>query len=715
MASISYFKSKNYNIISILFAFSILVLGFSSCKNGGNKANDGNAGGNHLKNEISPYLLQHAHNPVDWYPWKDEALELALKTRKLMIISIGYSSCHWCHVMERESFSDTAVSRIMNKDFVSIKVDREERPDIDQIYMNACQIINSGACGWPLNAIALPDGRPVWVGTYLTKDEWIKLLSSIQEIYAEDPNELEKMAMGIQNHLSVDYSRFIGGSGQSVSAEKLNEIMSATMKSLDFKTGGKQSSQKFPLPSLQRSMLEYAQFSGNRKADQYVKLTLDKMMQGGIYDHLGGGFYRYTVDSAWKIPHFEKMLYDNAQLISLYSQAYQQYKNPEYREVVSRTMKFIASQMTHPEGMFYSSLNAESEGEEGKFYVWNQDEISTVLQDPTEISIVKMIFDISQGGNWEKGKNVLYQARNLSSVAKELKIDIQKATAAYHSALNKLELARSKKTSPDRDEKVLTSWNAMMIRACLDASAALSEPVYLEAGKKAMKHIQTSMYEAGTGLKRNFMKGNKSINGFLEDYAYTIDALLRLYELTFDESYLYFAKDLAEIAIRDFSDEKSVYFYFTSKNDRKLISRKVDFEDQVTPSANSVMADVLHRLGLYFYHQPYLDRARSMITGVVEQFGTQQTEFYSNWNRNCIAQVRPLFEVAIVGEKSEEMRNTLAQNYIPFAILLGGKTEGTLELLKEKLQEGETYIYVCRNKVCKLPVQDVGKALELMK
>jgi uncharacterized protein YyaL (SSP411 family) len=706
-------KFNSTGITICLMIFSLFFI--TSCKNAESNSQHAIAAGNHLKDEISPYLLQHAHNPVDWYPWKDEALELALKTRKLLIISIGYSSCHWCHVMERESFSDTAVSRIMNKDFVSIKVDREERPDIDQIYMNACQIVNSGACGWPLNAIALPDGRPVWVGTYLTKDEWMKLLVSIQEVYSEDPNELEKMAMGIQNHLSVDYSNFIGSSNQSVSSAQLNEFMSGTMKNLDMKFGGKRSSQKFPLPSLQRSMMEYAQFSGNKKAEDYVKLTLDKMMQGGIYDHLTGGFYRYTVDSIWKVPHFEKMLYDNAQLISLYAQAYQYFKKPEYRDVVAQSMNFVLENLTHPDGMFFSSLNAESEGEEGKYYVWTMNEISTILQDPTELSIVKFVFDIKADGNWENGKNILFQSRDLKSAAKELKIDLSKAQTVYLSALAKLEENRGKRVSPTRDEKALTSWNSLMIRACLEAYAALSDPIYLEAGKKAMAHIQNSMYDPGSGLKRNFMKGNKSINGFLEDYAFTIDALLRLYELTFDESYLTFARELAEIAIRDFSDDKSVYFYFTSKNDRKLISRKVDFEDQVTPSANSVMADVLHRLGLYYYHQPYMDRAKAMTNGVLEQFGSQQTEYYSNWSRISMAQIRPLYEVAIVGEKAEELRNSMIKNYLPNAILLGGKTEGSLELLKEKLQEGNTYIYVCRNKVCKLPVQEVAQALELMK
>ncbi|MBK7812198.1 MAG: thioredoxin domain-containing protein [Saprospiraceae bacterium] len=710
---LSNYKLFSDHIFSLRFFSIILLLLWFSCNNV-KKDSGQSSQSNHLINEISPYLLQHAHNPVNWYPWKDEALELALKSRKLMVVSIGYSSCHWCHVMERESFSDTAVSRIMNQDFISIKVDREERPDVDQIYMNACQIVNSGACGWPLNAITLPDGRPIWIGTYLTKDEWIKLLISMQAVYQEDPNEFEKMALRIQNHLSVDYSQYMQSSLSPVTKEKIDLVYQKIGSGMDKKHGGKESAQKFPLPSLHRSLLDYSQYSSKKVFDQYLNLSLTRILNGGIYDQLDGGFFRYTVDSEWKIPHFEKMLYDNAQLISLYSLAYQKSNNENYKTVAQNSMDFVLGKMRHPDGMFYSSFDAETEGEEGKYYVWTVNEIDQLLTDPIENKIFKSTYNISSSGNWEKGKNVLFIANELQAVASEMKIDKNKTMTYLVAANNKVLEVRNKRSAPLRDEKILTSWNALMIKACADASVAFSRKDYLDAAIKAAAHLQNNMFVSERGLSRNFMNGKSSISGFLEDYSYSVEAFIRLYELTFDEKYLNFAKELVEVVIRDFSDEAGIYFYFTSKSDRKLITRKVEFEDQVTPSANSVMAESLHKLGLYFYDSKYLDRAAKMVQGVLEQFGDQQPEFYANWMRLAIFQVRPLYEIAIVGPEAAKIRDELAKNYLPNAILLGGETEGQLELLKEKLQEGQTYIYVCRNKVCKLPVTKVLEAIPLI-
>ncbi|MBK9272456.1 MAG: thioredoxin domain-containing protein [Saprospiraceae bacterium] len=704
------------NFTRLYFLGSLFIGAFllqAGCKS--KQHENGSTGiSNHLKDEISPYLLQHVHNPVDWYPWKDEALELGLKSRKLMIVSIGYSSCHWCHVMERESFSDTAVSRIMNQNFISIKVDREERPDVDQVYMNACQIVNSGACGWPLNSITLPDGRPVWVGTYLTKEEWIKLLISIQNLYEEDPNELEKMAMRIQSHLSVDYSQFVSSNPNQVTKGKLEDIFKGISKEMDLKHGGKISSQKFPLPALHKSLMEYSYHAKNAEINRLCVLSLNKMAQGGIYDHLAGGFFRYTVDSEWKVPHFEKMLYDNAQLISLYSLAFQRYKEESFREVVKNSMNFVLNSMRHKEGLFYSSFDAESDGEEGKFYVWTENEIDQILSDTIQKMLFKSAFNITSAGNWEKGRNILFQTNDIKSVIKKNKLEESAALKALSTSKQKMLSARNQRTMPFRDEKMLCSWNGLMIKACADASAALQNREYLDAAIKAAEQLKINMYDPGKGLYRNFMNNTKSISAFLEDYAFSMDAFLRLYELTFDESYLDFSKELAEIVIKDFSDNQNVYFYFTSHSDRRLIARKIDFEDQVIPSANSVLAECFYKLGLYYYDSKYSDRAEKMILGAIQQFGEQQAEFYANWMRLGIFMLKPAYEIAIVGPKATDLRDQLASHYLPNAILLGGVTEGSLELLKEKLQEGKTYIYVCRNKVCKLPVTEVPLAIELL-
>ncbi len=702
-----------YKMKLLLIFTAVLLINFTSCKNT-KEGTSHKTSGNHLSGEISPYLLQHAHNPVDWYPWKDEALKIAADTRKLMIISIGYSSCHWCHVMERESFSDTAVSNVMNAHFISIKVDREERPDVDQIYMNACQIINSGACGWPLNAITLPDGRPVWVGTYLTKDEWLRLLKNMQDVYAEDPNELEKMAMQIQSHLSVDYSRF-GTTNQTVGSEKnLKNLYDKTIQSLDFVHGGKKSSQKFPLPPLMRSLLEYQLYSNNVTLDKFNTTTLNKIADGGIYDHLEGGFSRYTVDPEWKVPHFEKMLYDNAQLISLYAMAYQKTGNEKYKNVIDKSLDFIKKNLTHPDGSFYSSLDAETEGEEGKYYVWTEKEINEGLGAGPDLEIFKYTYGIREGGNWEKGKNVLFTIEDVKSTAKKFKKPESEITQSLNNSRNKLLQLKSNRKKPKLDDKILTAWNALMIRAYTDASAALGNEEYLNSAIKAADLIRNRMWDPQKGLFRNYKDGQKSINGFLEDYSFTIDAFIRLYELSFDESYLLFAKQLTDITIQNFSDPNNLFFYFNSKEDKQLISRKMDFEDQVTPSANSVMADNLYRLGLYFYNNEYLQRSKKMILSACENFGEGQTEFYSNWTRLYITLLKPYYEVAVVGTNSKQLRNDLAKSYLPYIILLGGTTEGTLELLKDKLQEGNTFIYVCRNKVCKIPVQDAKEALKLI-
>lgn len=690
---------------SCLYIIGIVFLLLSQCTN---TTGVNSRKGNHLAQESSPYLLQHAHNPVDWYPWKDEALEEAIKSRKLLIISIGYSSCHWCHVMERETFSDTSASRIMNQNFISIKVDREERPDVDQIYMNACQVVNGGACGWPLNIIAMPDGRPVWIGTYLTREEWIKVLNNFQEVYNEDPNELEKMALRIQSNLSVDYSGLLGASDSNFNVSDLKGLYVNISNNLDYLNGGKSSNQKFPLPVLQRSILEYGYVTSDKKLSDYVRNSLNKMAFGGINDHIEGGFFRYTVDSSWRIPHFEKMLYDNAQLISLYSEAYQNFKDSLYRKVVELTIDFCIRNMRDESGGFYSSFDAESEGEEGKYYYITLSELEKSINDVRKLELIKGYYSISAEGNWEKGKNVLIvNEKKLVHLKPEDRVVIQD----FHKTLREF---RSKRTKPNRDGKILTSWNALMLKGLLDAYAALGNESYKDEAIKLANHLKTNVFNPQYGLFRNYMGGKASIPAFLEDYAITINSMIRFYELSFDESYLHFAKQLTDIVINQFSDDSGVFFFYNSNQDRKLINRKIDLEDQVIPSSNSFMAENLSKLGSLFYNQEYLSRSNRMISSVIKGSAVTQMAYYSNWARLGISLLRPYYEVAIVGLESPSLRKEISKNYIPHAILLGGNDEGSLELLKEKYQEGSTYIYVCRNKVCKLPVQNAIDAMRLM-
>ncbi|MEO6189558.1 MAG: thioredoxin domain-containing protein [Saprospiraceae bacterium] len=708
---------KFYNFTKALVLKALLfsiVWTIYSCKS--TSVSQQNNGANHLQNETSPYLLQHAHNPVDWYPWKDETLDKAKTERKLMIISIGYSSCHWCHVMEHESFSDTSVSNFMNKHFLSIKVDREERPDVDQVYMTACQIANAnGNCGWPLNVLAMSDGRPFYVGTYMPKKEWLNLLNEFIELYHEDPNELEKLANHIHNNLNVDYSRFSGTKDTAFVEEIYKKYITQIEQTLDMNYGGRKSQIKFPLPSLNRCILENISMFNNKSLEKYLYNTLNQMKNGGINDQLEGGFSRYSTDAYWKIPHFEKMLYDNAQLISLYSQAFQYSKNPKYKEVVDKTISFVKTYLLDREHYFYSSLDADSEGEEGKYYALSEIEINNVLKDEKERQAFCKAFNISSSGNWEKGKNILNKTMDDEALAKSLKISKEDLISLLNSASKKVLEYKQIRKKPTLDDKMLTSWNAMMIRALADASVACSDTSYLGLAIKASDFINSKMFQSDHSLLRTYKNSKASVNGFLEDYVFLMDAYIRLYELTFNESFLMKSKDLCDYVIANFSSQDHLFFYFNSIKDKQLISRNIEFEDQVIPSNNSVMADVLHKLGLYFYNQEYLNRSKEMVSNVMQHFIARSPEYYNNWLRIYGSFVKPPYEVAIVGPQSSQLRNQLASNYLPQVILIGGEKEGSLELLKDKLQEGKTFIYVCRNKVCKLPVTEAVKALELIK
>ena len=361
---------------------------------------------NHLNNESSPYLLQHAHNPVNWYPWGETALKKAKSDSKLMIISVGYSSCHWCHVMEDESFSDTIVANFMNENFISIKVDREERPDVDDIYMTSCQLASGESCGWPLNAIALPDGRPVWAGTYYPKKDWLRILKYFAKLNEEQPDKLEEFAAKLTNGIQLD-EELAGTKGEvSFSLDSLVESFDYFDQAVDYDKGGRKSGIKFPMPNNWMFALEYFYMTGNQKARNAAQTTMDNMAKGGIYDHIGGGFSRYSTDIDWKVPHFEKMLYDNAQLVSLYTAGFQISRDELYEDVVTETLDFILKEMTSPEGGFYSSFDADSEGEEGKYYVWTYNEIALVLDNEEHFKVFREYFNITRAGNWEDGKNI---------------------------------------------------------------------------------------------------------------------------------------------------------------------------------------------------------------------------------------------------------------------------------------------------------------------
>src|SRR5690242_13519000 len=657
---------------------------------------------NALINESSPYLLQHANNPVDWHAWNPETLQKAKDEYKMLLISIGYAACHWCHVMEHECFENLQVARVMNENFVCIKVDREERPDVDQVYMNAAYLIN-GNGGWPLNALAMPDGKPFFAGTYFPRENWIRLLEYFAGIYKNEREKLEEQAEKVSKGIREIEHIPINPAHLDFDKKDVDEMFSVFENRIDFELGGTKGAMKFPMPSVWEFLLQYHYFSENKKALEAVETTLKKMANGGIYDQLGGGFARYATDSKWHVPHFEKMLYDNGQLVSLYSHAYQLTKNPLYKKVVYETLDFVNRELASPQGGFYSSLDADSEGEEGKYYVWTEKQLKEILQDDSQLYIDH--FGITESGNWEEGKNI--PDRNFGKAPGAVNEQINERLFLLN---KKLLQERQKRIRPATDDKILVSWNALMSIGFIDAYRAFGEDSFYKIAEKNLQFVIKNLCTEENHLYRNYKNGKPSIHGFLDDYAFLISALISFYQVSFDESYLQKAKALTEYVQFHFFDEQSGMFLYTDNQYHDLIARKMEVTDYVIPSSNSEVAKNLFVLSLYFEESKYEKQARQMIKNV---FGDVKKNigYYSNWAIAANNQIFQMIETAIVGEEVNEKRKQLQQNYLPNVLFSGSVRESALPLLQNKYVEGETMIYVCKNKMCGLPVGDADKAL----
>ncbi|MFN2380643.1 MAG: thioredoxin domain-containing protein [Bacteroidales bacterium] len=662
---------------------------------------------NALISESSPYLLEHAHNPVNWYPWGEEALEKAKKENKLIIISIGYSSCHWCHVMMHENFEDTTVARVMNENYIAIKVDREERPDIDQVYMHAVQLL-TGSGGWPLNVIALPDGRPIYGGTYFSKENWLKVLNLVSEYANKNPDKTEEQAEALTNGVKSVELINITKENIPFNADDLKTIYNNWKGRFDHINGGYAGAPKFPLPVGYQFLLHYNYLTGDQTALNAVTTTLDKMADGGIYDQIGGGFARYSTDAYWRVPHFEKMLYDNAQLVSLYSTAYQITKDSRYKNIVYGTLDFVERELTSKEGGFYSSLDADSEGEEGKFYVWTKEEIRRIPGN--DAGIISDYFSITDKGNWEKGKNILYKSISDKKIAEKYKITETELAEKISSAEELMFKERSKRVYPATDDKILTGWNALMLKGYIDAYRVFNEQKFLDAALKNAEFILHRLKTTDGKLFRNYKNGKASVNAFLDDYALTIDAFISLYQITFDEKWLDKAQSLTDYTLKHFYDSESGMFYYTSDLDPALIARKMEIIDNVIPSANSVIAKDLFILGSYFSIDEYINKSGKMINNVRKD-ALRGGANYANWDILMTWFVKQPYEVAIAGENYPALLKEFNNYYLPDAFFYGGKDEKSLSLTENKLIPGQTTIYVCQNKTCKLPVTEVGKAL----
>jgi len=662
--------------------------------------------GNRLVHETSPYLLQHAHNPVDWYPWGEEAFSKARAENKLVLVSIGYSSCHWCHVMERECFENEAVAAVMNEHYVCIKVDREERPDVDQVYMTAVQLM-TGHGGWPLNCFTLPDGRPAFGGTYFPPPQWTRVLTELATTWTNDPDRVtryaEQLRQGVANSSLVE-----AHTGPSeFDRRDVDALVASWERHLDSTHGGPDKVPKFPMPNNYEFLLRYARLAKRSALERHVELTLDRIALGGIFDRIGGGFARYSTDALWKVPHFEKMLYDNAQLISLYSQGYQAFGKPLYKATVERTIAFLDREMRSDEGAYYSALDADTEGEEGLYYVWTREEMEKVLG--AEYDLAAAYYDIGGEALWEHGRNILQGRNDHPLFANEFGVGEVELRDRIGAINRKLLEARTKRVRPALDDKSLTSWNALMVKGLCDAYEVFGEEAWKTAAVRTMELLLAKCRRSNGGLWHSYKSGTATINGYLEDYSFMIEALIALYSITFEERWLHDARALAEHAIRHFHDPATGLFHFTSDLDPPLIARPMELQDNVIPASNSSMAKGLFLLGTLFDDARYLEFSARMLGTVLSRMGEHPTG-HSNWAQLLLMHTFPFHEIAITGPDAMTARADFAAHYLPNRIFLGSTSRSDLPLLKDKALPGTT-IFVCVEKSCNLPVPSVQEAL----
>ncbi len=665
---------------------------------------------NHLSKASSPYLQQHASNPVDWYEWGTEALQLAKSENKPLIISIGYAACHWCHVMAHESFENDEVADFMNKNFVCIKVDREERPDIDQIYMDAAHII-TGRGGWPLNAIALPDGRPFYAATYFPPHQWIDVLQQLRQVFDTDFPRVLRAAESITNGISTNSFSSVGIQ-RDFTSEDYQLSYENHIRKIDFVRGGYNKAPKFMMPVGLDFLLQHHYFTKDKKALEAVTVSLDAMARGGLNDQIGGGFARYSTDERWLIPHFEKMLYDNAQLISLYSKAYQVTGNVFYRETAEKTIRFCERELNDKSGGFYSSLDADSEHEEGKFYVFTKKEMLDALDEDISPLILKF-YEITDAGNWENGKNILHFTQDKAAFAAANGLTVGTFETVLQKANQQLFDARLKRVRPTTDDKILCAWNALLISAYVQTYKATYKADYLAGALKITAFIEQHLLKPDGNLHRIYKDGKTSVDAFLDDYALLIQAYTDLYEVTFHHQHLQQALKLTDYVLLHFMSEGGDPFYYTSDTAEGLIARKSETSDNVIPASNSVMAHVLLKLGRFTGNENFIAQAKLMLQKVLNET-IEHGSYYANWAGLLGLFVHPQKEVVVTGDNATETALKIQLHYLPDCIFAGGNNT-TLPLLENRIAHGKTLVYVCKNQSCELPVENTEEALKLIR
>ena len=692
---------------------------------------------NQLQYETSPYLLQHAENPVNWFPWGEEALNKAISEDKPILVSIGYSACHWCHVMERESFEKERVAEVMNEHFVCIKVDREERPDVDAIYMDSVQAMGVQG-GWPLNVFLMPDAKPFYGVTYLPQQNWIHLLDSIRTAFDEHRTDLVQSAEGFARELNLtDAERYgLSQNDPLFAPETLDVLYRKVAVKADDEKGGLRRAPKFPMPSVWRFLLRYYDVTVSTGVDNesvlhQVKVTLDRMALGGIYDQLGGGFARYSTDADWFAPHFEKMLYDNGQLLTLYAEAYSLTRSPLYKHVIYQTVGFLQRELLSPEGGFYSALDADSEGVEGKFYTFTAPELKETLG--IDYDWFAELYSLTEEGNWDPGHgghrtNILHRTESDESFAERMGWSLADLNVRLDATHTRLLRVRNERIRPGLDDKILCSWNGLMLKGLATAYRVFGEPEFLTLALRLAYFLLKKMRDSRNGRlwhtykSRDGGPGRARQTGFLDDYATVIDGLLALYQATFTESWLTEADQLMQYVLTNFSDSTVTdstgpdpLFFFTDKNGEELIARRKELFDNVIPSSNSMMAENLYALSLLLDRPQYAERADQML-GRVQPLVQQNADYLTNWASLFALRARPTAEIAIVGPGAEQFRAELDAEFYPNKVLCGTTDKSALPLLQQRSSiDGQTAIYVCYNRACQLPVLTVADVWKLMR
>ena len=663
---------------------------------------------NSLIKETSPYLLQHAHNPVNWHPFSAKIFEIAKAENKPILISIGYSACHWCHVMEHESFEDSEVANIMNENFINIKVDREERSDVDMLYMQAVQLM-TGRGGWPLNCFVLPDGRPFYGGTYFRKTQWIEVLNNLINLYKLESNKVLEYAEALTN--GIKQAELISTSNK-IDTLLTKELIQLSVKKwktlLDEEHGGPNKAPKFPMPCNYQFLLRYAILEKDNALLNQVNLTLKKMAFGGIYDQLHGGFSRYSTDIIWKVPHFEKMLYDNAQLISLYTEAYNLTKNPLYKEIACDTLQFIENEWYKAEGYFYSAYDADSDGEEGKFYVWNQLDLKDLLGE--NFDVFSDYFEINDKGYWEHGNYILMRSENQIQLLTKFNLTKNELDHIILTCKNSLKQEAKSRLKPSLDDKTITSWNALICSAYSKAYLSFGEIKYKEIALTSINFITSQLTLVDGKLYRTYKNKCAKIDGFLEDYAFTIEALINVYLISQNQEFLNKAYNLCELTLSLFQNKESDFLYYTNNLSTDLILRTSEISDNVIPSSNSQMAHNLFMLGNYFGNTEWINRSKKMLSNLLEEFKNYGAG-YSHWGSLALCYSYPFKEISIVGKHVNENLIQLYKHGVTNAIFTVSETNSDLPFLKNRYVENQTLFYVCENNTCYSPTKSLAETI----